>query len=448
MCRSVIAAFALTGDDHSLLILPLFHVNGIVVSTLSPLLAGGRATSRALQPDDVLRPSRAERRDLLLGRPDDLHDAVRPAGRRRPTPPRCASRSAAPRPPRRADRARSKPAYGVPLIEGYGLSEGTCASTVNPLRRHAQARHRRAAAARADGPGRSTPTGNRRADGEAGEVVIQGPNVMRGYLNRPEETAKTIVDGWLHTGDVGRFDEDGYLVLVDRTKDMIIRGGENIYPKEIEAVVTSCRRSPRPPSSAARTRSTARSRCCSSRCTPARGSTWTRSANTSASAVEIQTAGGYHGPRRPSQERGRQDRQARLRRLSTSAVTPEHDPTPTSTQKENDMGFTKPDFPTSIRRFLPKPLMERMRILALNWAENGFGSPKMVHTVYIAKLVFFYALGGVVVATRPRGCPRSGMSPSGGTSRSSTRRPSCGRCCWKRSVWPGPGARWPARSSR
>src|SRR5262249_60914866 len=71
----------------------------------------------------------------------------------------------------------------------------------------------------------------------AGEVVIKGPNVMRGYLNRPEETANTVVDGWLHTGDVGRFDEDGYLVLVDRAKDMIIRGGENIYPREIEAVV-------------------------------------------------------------------------------------------------------------------------------------------------------------------------------------------------------------------
>jgi acyl-CoA synthetase (AMP-forming)/AMP-acid ligase II len=68
-------------------------------------------------------------------------------------------------------------------------------------------------------------------------VVIAGPNVMRGYLNRPGETAKTVVDGWLHTGDVGRFDEDGYLVLVDRVKDMIIRAGENIYPKEIESVI-------------------------------------------------------------------------------------------------------------------------------------------------------------------------------------------------------------------
>nr|MDT0523403.1 AMP-binding protein [Streptomyces sp. DSM 41633] len=72
--------------------------------------------------------------------------------------------------------------------------------------------------------------------GELGEVIIKGPNVMRGYLNRPEETAKTVVDGWLHTGDIGRLDEDGYLVLVDRAKDMIIRGGENIYPKEIETV--------------------------------------------------------------------------------------------------------------------------------------------------------------------------------------------------------------------
>jgi acyl-CoA synthetase (AMP-forming)/AMP-acid ligase II len=60
---------------------------------------------------------------------------------------------------------------------------------------------------------------------------------MRGYLGKPEETAKTIVDGWLHTGDIGRIDEDGYLAIVGRLKEMIIRGGENIYPKEIEDVL-------------------------------------------------------------------------------------------------------------------------------------------------------------------------------------------------------------------
>lgn len=70
--------------------------------------------------------------------------------------------------------------------------------------------------------------------GEIGEVLIQGKNVMRGYLNKPEETAKTVVNGWLHTGDIGRIDDEGYLSIVGRLKEMIIRGGENIYPKEIE----------------------------------------------------------------------------------------------------------------------------------------------------------------------------------------------------------------------
>ena len=70
-------------------------------------------------------------------------------------------------------------------------------------------------------------------------MVISGPVVMRGYLNLPEVTAQTIVDGWLHTGDVGILDDDGYLRIVGRIKDMIIRGGENIYPKEIESVLTA-----------------------------------------------------------------------------------------------------------------------------------------------------------------------------------------------------------------
>jgi acyl-CoA synthetase (AMP-forming)/AMP-acid ligase II len=126
--------------------------------------------------------------------------------------------------------------YGIPLIEGYGLSEGSCASTVNPLDGK-----RKAGTVGLPLPGqRIRIVGPDNADvprGETGEVLIQGPNVMRGYLNRAEETAKTLVDGWLHTGDVGRLDEDGYLMLVDRAKDMIIRGGENIYPKEIETVV-------------------------------------------------------------------------------------------------------------------------------------------------------------------------------------------------------------------
>jgi long-chain acyl-CoA synthetase len=71
----------------------------------------------------------------------------------------------------------------------------------------------------------------------AGEICVRGPNVMKGYFNKPEATAQTIVDGWLHSGDVGCLDEEGYLFLTERKKDMIIRGGENIYPRDIEEVL-------------------------------------------------------------------------------------------------------------------------------------------------------------------------------------------------------------------
>jgi len=73
--------------------------------------------------------------------------------------------------------------------------------------------------------------------GEVGELIVQGPGVMKGYLNRPEATAEALKGGWLHTGDLARRDEDGYIYIVDRKKEMIIRGGYNIYPREIEEVL-------------------------------------------------------------------------------------------------------------------------------------------------------------------------------------------------------------------
>jgi fatty-acyl-CoA synthase len=81
------------------------------------------------------------------------------------------------------------------------------------------------------------PDGNDLPVGEAGEVIVRGPNVMKGYWNRPDATAEALRNGWLHTGDVGKFDEDGFLYIVDRKKDMIISGGENIYPAEIEKLL-------------------------------------------------------------------------------------------------------------------------------------------------------------------------------------------------------------------
>jgi long-chain acyl-CoA synthetase len=123
--------------------------------------------------------------------------------------------------------------FGVTIVEGYGLSETTCASTINPLDGI-----RKPGTVGLPLPGQQVAVigdyGRKLPAGEIGEVVIAGPVVMAGYLGRPEETARTIVDGWLRTGDLGRFDDDGYLQIVDRIKDMIIRGGENLYPKEIE----------------------------------------------------------------------------------------------------------------------------------------------------------------------------------------------------------------------
>ena len=73
--------------------------------------------------------------------------------------------------------------------------------------------------------------------GEVGELIVRGPGVMKGYMNQPETTARTLANGWLHTGDLARMDEDGYFYIVDRKKDMIIRGGYNVYPREIEEVL-------------------------------------------------------------------------------------------------------------------------------------------------------------------------------------------------------------------
>lgn len=81
------------------------------------------------------------------------------------------------------------------------------------------------------------PNGEEVPVGEVGEICIKGPQVMKGYLRAPEETMNTVRNGWLHSGDLGRFDEEGYLFIVDRKKDMIIRGGENIYPIEVEEVL-------------------------------------------------------------------------------------------------------------------------------------------------------------------------------------------------------------------
>ena len=126
--------------------------------------------------------------------------------------------------------------YRVPIVEGYGLSESTVVITANPP--HGIRKPGTVGLPLAGQEIRILgPHDEELPEGEPGEVAVRGENVMRGYLGQPDATANTLRGGWLHTGDVGLLDPDGYLVLVDRVKDMIIRGGENIYPKEIEDVL-------------------------------------------------------------------------------------------------------------------------------------------------------------------------------------------------------------------
>jgi long-chain acyl-CoA synthetase len=127
-------------------------------------------------------------------------------------------------------------AFGCVVLEGYGLSETSPVASFNHLDRE----HK---------PGSiGTPIhgvemkvvdedDNELPPGEVGEIVIRGHNVMKGYWNRPDATAEVMRDGWLHTGDMARVDGDGYFFIVDRKKDMIIRGGYNVYPREIEEVL-------------------------------------------------------------------------------------------------------------------------------------------------------------------------------------------------------------------
>ena len=128
--------------------------------------------------------------------------------------------------------------FGIPIVEGYGLTEATCVSTLNP-----RDGERKIGSIGLPLPGQEVKMlaedGSECPRGEAGEICIGGDVVMKGYFNRPGETADTLVDGYLHTGDVGVMDEDGYIFIVDRIKDMIIRGGENIYPKEIDNLLAT-----------------------------------------------------------------------------------------------------------------------------------------------------------------------------------------------------------------
>jgi fatty-acyl-CoA synthase len=135
--------------------------------------------------------------------------------------------------------------FGPIFLQGYGQTEAPMQITVLNKRDHVLASSRPEILSSC---GRAVTISEVRiagddlstlADGEVGEIVVRGPHVTLGYVNKPEETASAIRQGWLCTGDLGRRDDDGYLYIVDRKKDMIISGGFNVYPKEVEQVLHS-----------------------------------------------------------------------------------------------------------------------------------------------------------------------------------------------------------------
>ncbi len=126
--------------------------------------------------------------------------------------------------------------FKVPLIEGYGLTEASPVVAVNPLNGL-----RKPSSVGPPVPGVEVAVvgedGRKMPGGEIGELIVKGPNVMKGYFNKQEETEAVLKDGWLYTGDMAKIDEDGYIYIVERKKDLIIVDGMNIYPKEVENFV-------------------------------------------------------------------------------------------------------------------------------------------------------------------------------------------------------------------
>ena len=227
--------------DRVLCMMPLFHT--FALSTCLHLSAWCRGTLVVLpryRPDWVVDTIAAERITLMPAGPTVFNGLLSFDGldRAKLATLRACYSGSAPLPVDTLERWRR--ATGCPIYEGYGQTEaGPIVSFNSP---HFPVK--------AGSVGRPLPdtdveivdveTGTRVLPwGEAGEIRVRGPQAMLGYRNKPDATAEALRDGWLHTGDIGRFDEEGYLFIQDRKKDMVITGGFNVYPREIDEVLTS-----------------------------------------------------------------------------------------------------------------------------------------------------------------------------------------------------------------
>jgi long-chain acyl-CoA synthetase len=228
-------------QDVALVTLPLFHSTAQTCLHNAGLLAGNRLVFvPRFEPAVVLETMAREQVNFWIGVPTmywTLLQHVATAGfdtERVAHHLRLCCSGGAPMPVEIMKRFEET--FGVRILEGYGLSETSPVACFNQIHRPSK-------------PGtvgqpifgvdvRCVDDEDRPvAVGERGEVVLRGPNIMKGYLNRPEATAEAMRHGWFHTGDIGILDAEGYLSIVDRKKDMILRAGFNVYPRELEEVL-------------------------------------------------------------------------------------------------------------------------------------------------------------------------------------------------------------------
>ena len=237
--RQISSWLSFTETDRLLTMMPLFHMNAVSVTTMSALYAGGStvvsqkfSASRFWQIiSDYQITSFGSVATMLSMLLSTYPDGV-PAGLNTEQL-RFAMCGSAPVPAEVL--RRFEETFNCLVIEGYGLSESTCRSTFNPPDKRRR-------------PGScGVPIGNEMAvvdeedrevpNGELGEIVLRGENILKGYYKNETANETAFRNGWFHTGDIGYRDADGYYFIVDRKSDMIIRGGENIYPREIDEVL-------------------------------------------------------------------------------------------------------------------------------------------------------------------------------------------------------------------
>ena len=226
------------GTGAGINLTPWFHVMGIIAGLNVPVMTGTTLVLHdRLDPAEYLADAERHRVTTmggvpalfaaLLAHPDSTTRDLSSV--------RTVASGAAPMPVEMIERLRSLVPHAQ-VSEGYGLTEVTMGATSAPSYRSGVRKVGSVGVPLYDTEIRVLPVegGPPLPPGERGEICVRGPQVMEGYHNRPDATAEVLVDGWLHTGDIGVLDEDGYLFIVDRKKDMIISGGENIYSREVE----------------------------------------------------------------------------------------------------------------------------------------------------------------------------------------------------------------------